>query len=716
MTLVMAMSATTVNAQLISPEDTPSAIEPADLFMSILGSDYETAKAWAFENDVLKGDGETGDIRPTDCVRRAEVIKMLYKVLAVSEANSNAELFNDTFADQWYAPFVRMARERNTIQGYDDGSFRPGQCVNRAEALKIALLEFPNITPVSTPLTQYKDVSESEWYYPYVSYALGNDLVGIKHTYFGGNYLPGDPMQRQEFAELLYRLKTLQDNGLKSYDPAYGPKNLNEMALKTYNLKPEEFLPFETSLFTVLDTNNQSLTDMLNKFLIKSPAGTVEGLTELMLKDLADNLLPAYTGGYKLMYGVNQGSGFMPNQTYLLTIKDSAKLNTALSKLSTLSDYSEATLFGFKTFTSETKGLYFAYTNDVLAAWPSFGERYLALQRIKNGERNLLQNTSYTQYLSSLPTPNSGMIYVGDPEASVLLAVVPNTNGINLHYRVEGVDVSSGKAPYMYKNLPGNNLLMYGEHNGMFDILGMVDPQADDLVEALQDEGIVVTDGAWMNQGYAFLAQDTGTMIPAFSLYFDATGMLDKAQQDLDNMDAVFDEMIVMIQEDDPENTDLIVKDKVMVDGKELSRITFKINELPQEDLGELAMLPESFLTPLEFYYGVTSDNYVVFALYTGFNNVYGKVATVSENADVRLGMSNLAGYPNGLSYVSVTNMANYVDDLIADIETSIEPMPIEMKDSYNEFMDYLSPIKYLISAEKDFTDFAGGLMFVKID
>jgi len=286
---------TTVNAQLINPGDEPMLISEPEIsdeefeailmemeeleamqpdpedYMKIYMSNYDAAMAWAFENNILTGDGETGDLRPYDCVKRAEFLKMLYNVLKVDTTDAKGELFTDTPSDQWYINFVRKAREKGTIEGYSDGSFRPGTCVNRAEAIKIAFLEFPEINPVATAI-DYDDVPETEWYYKYVSYALANNLVGTRHIYYLKVYNPGVAMTRDEFAEMLYRLKTVQDNNLDSYDDYYAPNNIEPVEVKDYDLEPEEFFEYGTSLLMTVDTHNQNQIDQLDSFLAMTPA------------------------------------------------------------------------------------------------------------------------------------------------------------------------------------------------------------------------------------------------------------------------------------------------------------------------------------------------------------------------------------------------------------------------------------------------------------
>lgn len=190
-------------------------------------TDYEESIDWMYKNGIINGYPDS-NFKPDKCVNRAEMLKMLFKILQVDYEKSQTELFPDTPADAWYASYIRTARERGTIKGYADGKFRPDQCVNRVEAMKMAILEF-NENKMPTYDTFYgdsKDTDKNAWYYQYINYALYANLVGRKHTKQienGFYFYPGDPMSRKEVAEMLYRMKTIKDLDIKAYEKGYKP-------------------------------------------------------------------------------------------------------------------------------------------------------------------------------------------------------------------------------------------------------------------------------------------------------------------------------------------------------------------------------------------------------------------------------------------------------------------------------------------------------------
>lgn len=203
-----------------------------------VNTNYRKAILWMANNEVINGNPD-GTFKPDKCVNRAELLKMLYKMLEVNlEDYKNTELFKDTPDNQWYSDYVRTARARNTVQGYADGKFRPEQCVKRVEAIKMAVLEFNNseIPKYKAYYGDLRDGISSEWYYPYLDYALSANVLGLSHIEqtdaTGFKYFPADNMSRKEVTEMLYSLKTIQDNDLESYDQEFTPDALALSAAK----------------------------------------------------------------------------------------------------------------------------------------------------------------------------------------------------------------------------------------------------------------------------------------------------------------------------------------------------------------------------------------------------------------------------------------------------------------------------------------------------
>jgi hypothetical protein len=112
---------------------------------------------YLYSKEVVKG-FDDGLFRPENKVTRAELTKML--LLASEEkvlAKSNC--FDDLSEGAWYHKYVCTARG-SFIKGYDDGTFRPNQNVNRIEAVKMVLL--------SQGFEVDAEPTEGRWYQPYI--------------------------------------------------------------------------------------------------------------------------------------------------------------------------------------------------------------------------------------------------------------------------------------------------------------------------------------------------------------------------------------------------------------------------------------------------------------------------------------------------------------------------------------------------------------------
>ncbi len=87
---------------------------------------------------VLKGYPD-GTFKPGNPVNRAEFVKTI--VEALGDEASGKSCFSDV-KEEWFSQYVCYAKEHDIIGGYPDGSFGPGRNVNYAEAVKIVMLAF----------------------------------------------------------------------------------------------------------------------------------------------------------------------------------------------------------------------------------------------------------------------------------------------------------------------------------------------------------------------------------------------------------------------------------------------------------------------------------------------------------------------------------------------------------------------------------------------
>jgi len=107
--------------------------------------------------------------------------------------------FPDVSTDSKYFTSIEYFKQKNVITGYTDGTFRPDQEANRAEALKIIMLgsNVPIVEVLPTDTDIFPDVKITDWFYPYIKKAKE---MGIVKGYEDGTF---KPEQTQNIAETL---------------------------------------------------------------------------------------------------------------------------------------------------------------------------------------------------------------------------------------------------------------------------------------------------------------------------------------------------------------------------------------------------------------------------------------------------------------------------------------------------------------------------------
>jgi polyhydroxybutyrate depolymerase len=177
-------------------------------FSDLAGSWYRYREAIADlqERGVLSGHPD-GTFRPKDTLNRAEWLKMVFRGRSDVQPGTR-RCFSDVAPDAWYAPYVCAAKARGIVQGYPNGTFKPEQPVNAAEAMKILLAAYG---------AAVEEGSGEAWYEPYVRY-LDEQRIAPGHA-----YVPWDPLNRERAADLLWRvLRHEEDRLLPGLSPGCG--------------------------------------------------------------------------------------------------------------------------------------------------------------------------------------------------------------------------------------------------------------------------------------------------------------------------------------------------------------------------------------------------------------------------------------------------------------------------------------------------------------
>ncbi len=133
-----------------------------------------------------------GTFRPDDGINRAEFAKILVAGFRRSELRGETRCFADVW-EEWFASPVCAARRLGWIDGYPDGTFKPAQRINRAEALKILIVAFGLRPPTGGLLP--RDVPADAWFEPAVSAAVQAGIVDPRTAFH-----PGRDLTREDAA------------------------------------------------------------------------------------------------------------------------------------------------------------------------------------------------------------------------------------------------------------------------------------------------------------------------------------------------------------------------------------------------------------------------------------------------------------------------------------------------------------------------------------
>lgn len=156
---------------------------------------------YLYSQGVITGYGD-GTFKPDATVTRAEALKMILSGIQKNLENTGVLPFSDVVSDAWYSDYVSTAYEDGIVNGYPDGTFGPGNTVNKAEFFKILLLAMEVDVDPNVSEEAFKDVDPNAWFAPYVKFVKDKNLLDVVSGLFG----PQDGMTRGDVAEAMFRV------------------------------------------------------------------------------------------------------------------------------------------------------------------------------------------------------------------------------------------------------------------------------------------------------------------------------------------------------------------------------------------------------------------------------------------------------------------------------------------------------------------------------
>lgn len=182
-------------------------------------TDVGTDHPYAIAINTLKGLSviggfPDGSFQPDLYVNRAEALKMIIESSIKEIPDTTQSGFPDVKAAEWFAKYVSLAKEKNIIAGYPDGTFRGNELINFGEILKITFRTFGLVASSTYSEAQlrvnFPKYTGKEWFLPYMMYAKEKNMLILNE--------PGAYPTRAQIAELLYRIIVIQKYSLGAFE------------------------------------------------------------------------------------------------------------------------------------------------------------------------------------------------------------------------------------------------------------------------------------------------------------------------------------------------------------------------------------------------------------------------------------------------------------------------------------------------------------------
>lgn len=194
-----------------------------------IDNQYYNSISWLQYNGVVEGYSD-GSFGADKYLNRAEFLKMMFEAktdFSVGQLGIKTD-YIDVDYGAWYGDYIVLATSRGIVNGYPDGTFRPANNINFAEALKIVMNTFFDVDDLYKNDKKFeycpaqnikiekvfsKFVDQKSWYWPYMHVAGELCIYDFGHNALGiAGIDPSTAITRGDMAELLYRAKAVSDN------------------------------------------------------------------------------------------------------------------------------------------------------------------------------------------------------------------------------------------------------------------------------------------------------------------------------------------------------------------------------------------------------------------------------------------------------------------------------------------------------------------------
>lgn len=161
------------------------------------------APAAEYHNPYVNGYPD-GSFRPGGNISREEIAAMIVKALELETDSYTTSSYPDISAKRWSLKYIEAATAAGYFKGYTDGSFGPGGDMTRAElaALVVRIAETLGVETTGSSV-QFSDVDSGKWYSEYIEKAA---RYGLVNGYSDGSFRPDKAVSRAEAVTMINRM------------------------------------------------------------------------------------------------------------------------------------------------------------------------------------------------------------------------------------------------------------------------------------------------------------------------------------------------------------------------------------------------------------------------------------------------------------------------------------------------------------------------------
>lgn len=365
------------------------------------------------------------------------------------------------------------------------------------------------------------------------------------------------------------------------------------------------------------------------------------------------------------------------------------------------------------------------YSDSALVVYADFQKLVYFLQ--KSAELEVDEN-----FLENFGLMGIQAEQVGEIESEVVLAKIED-EGIRVSVNLIAKDetgfkylTTEMKPSYLVNSVPAVTPIIYFEGYNFrrsidsflalakSDVEG-VDPEFKDGIAQMKQffeiQGLDLEEDilTFLDKGYAFVLQDTQSLIPGIGLYVDVSGNADGAVKVSRKINDSFTGLWGQALEESPEMAMFVQKFDVVPE--KLWKFGLNINALLAGQSGALQKKLSGQV--IEFYYGVLEDDVMTFALESNLEQSFGKGDVVALNSEFKKAMTYLNGADIGVTYIAPGAFLRYLDRIIQLAQE--EGMPASDLAEYDKVKSYILPLKSIVAASSSTDSKIGVQMFVHI-